>query len=159
VFQESNDAELRPPHGCVPCPLRAAATERFRDGRRTVTFQDGWWRKTGSGHRDLMPWLNDPYQAPPALAGVHDGQLALTFSKRRNTVGQPGFRNNGQDGYVLSLQRALPPPAADLDNSGFRPALSNPEGSSFCKSEESPAPDAGSFCKTTQSTPQMRSRD
>jgi len=33
--------------------------------------------KNGISHRDLMPWLNDPYQAPPALAGVHDGQLAL----------------------------------------------------------------------------------
>ena len=28
---------------------------------------------TGSG------WLDDPFQAPPALAGVHDGQLALGF--------------------------------------------------------------------------------
>jgi transposase len=30
-------------------------------------------------YRDLFPWLNDPYQAPPVLAGVHDGQLALAF--------------------------------------------------------------------------------
>ena len=30
-------------------------------------------------YRDLLSWLNDPYQAPPILAGVHDGQLALTF--------------------------------------------------------------------------------
>jgi hypothetical protein len=30
-------------------------------------------------YRDLHPWLNDPYQAPPALTGVHDGQLALAF--------------------------------------------------------------------------------
>ncbi len=28
-------------------------------------------------YRDLMSWLNDPFQAPPALAGVYDGQLAL----------------------------------------------------------------------------------
>jgi hypothetical protein len=28
-------------------------------------------------YRDLLPWLDDPFQAPPALAGVHDGQLAL----------------------------------------------------------------------------------
>ena len=28
-------------------------------------------------YRDLYLWLNDPFQAPPALAGVHDGQLAL----------------------------------------------------------------------------------
>jgi hypothetical protein len=28
-------------------------------------------------YRDLMGWLNDPFQAPPALAGIHDGQLAL----------------------------------------------------------------------------------
>ncbi len=32
-------------------------------------------------YRDLMSWLNDPYQAPPALAGVHDGQLALEFAR------------------------------------------------------------------------------
>jgi Domain of unknown function (DUF4372)/Transposase DDE domain len=31
-------------------------------------------------YRDLMSWLNDPFQAPPALAGVHDGQLALEFA-------------------------------------------------------------------------------
>ena len=28
-------------------------------------------------YRDLMGWLNDPFQAPPALAGIHDGKLAL----------------------------------------------------------------------------------
>ena len=32
-------------------------------------------------YRDLMSWLNDPFQAPPALAGVHDGQLALPFAR------------------------------------------------------------------------------
>jgi len=26
-------------------------------------------------YRDLYKWLDDPYQAPPVLAGVHDGQL------------------------------------------------------------------------------------
>jgi hypothetical protein len=31
-------------------------------------------------YRDLMNWLNDPFQAPPALAGVHDGQIALEFA-------------------------------------------------------------------------------
>jgi hypothetical protein len=30
-------------------------------------------------YRDLYTWLDDPFQAPPALAGVHDGQLALEF--------------------------------------------------------------------------------
>jgi IS4 transposase len=30
-------------------------------------------------YRDLYVWLDDPYQAPPALAGVHDAQLALEF--------------------------------------------------------------------------------
>lgn len=28
-------------------------------------------------YRDLMTWLNDPFQAPPSLAGVHDAQLPL----------------------------------------------------------------------------------
>lgn len=32
-------------------------------------------------YRDLMSWLNDPFEAPPALAGVHDGQLALEFAR------------------------------------------------------------------------------
>lgn len=32
-------------------------------------------------YRDLMNWLNDPFQAPPALAGVHDGQIALEFAR------------------------------------------------------------------------------
>jgi Transposase DDE domain/Domain of unknown function (DUF4372) len=32
-------------------------------------------------YRNLMDWLNNPYQAPPALAGVHDGQLALEFAR------------------------------------------------------------------------------
>ena len=32
-------------------------------------------------YRDLMSWLNDPFQAPPALEGVHDGQLALEFAR------------------------------------------------------------------------------
>lgn len=30
-------------------------------------------------YRDLYAWLDAPYQAPPALTGVHDGQLALGF--------------------------------------------------------------------------------
>jgi hypothetical protein len=30
-------------------------------------------------YRDLYPWLNDPYQSPPALAGIHDAQLHLAF--------------------------------------------------------------------------------
>lgn len=28
-------------------------------------------------YRDLMTWLNDPHNAPPSLAGVHDAQLPL----------------------------------------------------------------------------------
>ena len=28
-------------------------------------------------YRDLHQWLDDPFQAPPALAGVHDAQLEL----------------------------------------------------------------------------------
>jgi len=30
-------------------------------------------------YRDLHDWLDHPFQAPPALAGVHDGQLILEF--------------------------------------------------------------------------------
>lgn len=30
-------------------------------------------------YRDLYVWLDQPFQAPPALTGVHDGQLALSF--------------------------------------------------------------------------------
>jgi hypothetical protein len=30
-------------------------------------------------YRDLFDWLNNPYQAPPALQGVHDAQLLLEF--------------------------------------------------------------------------------
>ena len=30
-------------------------------------------------YRDLYTWLDDPFQAPPALTGVHDGQLQLEF--------------------------------------------------------------------------------
>jgi IS4 transposase len=28
-------------------------------------------------YRDLYQWLDDPFQAPPVLAGVHDAQLEL----------------------------------------------------------------------------------
>jgi len=35
-------------------------------------------------YRDLMNWLNDPFQAPPALAGVHDSQLALALGRWSN---------------------------------------------------------------------------
>ena len=30
-------------------------------------------------YRDLWTWLDDPFQAPPALAGIHDAQLALDW--------------------------------------------------------------------------------
>ena len=30
-------------------------------------------------YRDLWVWLDDPFQAPPVLAGVHDAQLELEF--------------------------------------------------------------------------------
>jgi hypothetical protein len=32
-------------------------------------------------YRDLMNWLNNPYQAPPALQGIHDAQMALDFAQ------------------------------------------------------------------------------
>lgn len=31
-------------------------------------------------YRDLMTWLNDPFQAPPALDGIHDSQMALALA-------------------------------------------------------------------------------
>jgi hypothetical protein len=31
-------------------------------------------------YRDLWQWLDDPFQAPPALAGVHDAQLELALA-------------------------------------------------------------------------------
>lgn len=34
-------------------------------------------------YRDLYLWLNDPFQAPPALAGIHDAQLDLGFAAGR----------------------------------------------------------------------------
>jgi len=30
-------------------------------------------------YRDLYQWIDDPFQAPPALAGVHNGQLMLDW--------------------------------------------------------------------------------
>jgi len=32
-------------------------------------------------YRDLYQWLDDPFQAPPALAGVHDVQLELALEE------------------------------------------------------------------------------
>jgi hypothetical protein len=31
-------------------------------------------------YRDLQAWLDEPFQAPPALQGLHDGQLNLEFN-------------------------------------------------------------------------------
>jgi hypothetical protein len=31
-------------------------------------------------YRDLYRWIDNPFEAPPALAGVHDGQYVLDFS-------------------------------------------------------------------------------
>ena len=33
-------------------------------------------------YRDLMTWLNNPFQAPPALDGIHDQQLPLDFAQQ-----------------------------------------------------------------------------
>ena len=30
-------------------------------------------------YRDLFKWLDDPFQAPPALDGIHDSQMSLAF--------------------------------------------------------------------------------
>jgi hypothetical protein len=32
-------------------------------------------------YRDLMTWLNNPFEAPPALDGIHDQQLPLEFAQ------------------------------------------------------------------------------
>jgi hypothetical protein len=32
-------------------------------------------------YRDLMDWLNDPFQAPPALAGMHEAQMVLDLDR------------------------------------------------------------------------------
>ena len=32
-------------------------------------------------YRDLLTWLNDPFQAPPALTGVAERQLELGFAQ------------------------------------------------------------------------------
>ena len=31
-------------------------------------------------YRDLFKWLDEPFQAPPALKGVHDAQLLLPLA-------------------------------------------------------------------------------
>jgi len=33
-------------------------------------------------YRDLFTWLNDPFQPPPALDGVHDAQMTMAFAAR-----------------------------------------------------------------------------
>jgi hypothetical protein len=40
-----------------------------------------------------MSWLNDPFHAPPALDGLHCGQLALEFAPV-DEFGQPREREN-----------------------------------------------------------------
>lgn len=42
-------------------------------------------------YRDLFAWLNQPFQPPPALEGLHDGQLALAFF--RTAEHQPDSTN------------------------------------------------------------------
>src|SRR6266852_4956914 len=36
-------------------------------------------RQQLSVYRDLFQWLDDPFQAPPALDGIHDSQMSLAF--------------------------------------------------------------------------------
>jgi IS4 transposase len=31
-------------------------------------------------YRDLFSWLNNPFQPPPALEGIHDAQLTMDFA-------------------------------------------------------------------------------
>jgi Transposase DDE domain/Domain of unknown function (DUF4372) len=45
-------------------------------------------------YRDLQAWLDQPFQPPPALAGLHDGQLPLEFSVAvLDSTGQPESPN------------------------------------------------------------------
>jgi hypothetical protein len=37
-------------------------------------------------YRDLFTWLNDPYQAPPALAGLHDAQMTLVSATNSDSI-------------------------------------------------------------------------
>jgi hypothetical protein len=32
-------------------------------------------------YRDLFAWLDDPFEPPPALQGIHDTQLSLSFNQ------------------------------------------------------------------------------
>jgi hypothetical protein len=32
-------------------------------------------------YRDLFTWLDEPFEPPPALQGIHDTQLSLSFSQ------------------------------------------------------------------------------
>jgi hypothetical protein len=47
-------------------------------------------------YRDLHRWLNDPFQAPPVLERVHDGQLASDSEFINLDSSQPSRRQKIQ---------------------------------------------------------------
>ena len=49
-------------------------------------------------YRDLWAWLDDPFQAPPALAGVHDDAQQLAIY---HVVGEIGQQKNGANAVRL----------------------------------------------------------
>ena len=73
----------RPAHPDLDSTDRHAATEIPAAARslRLVTVESG--RPAASTalcvYRDLQAWLDTPFEVPPALVGLHDGQLAPHF--------------------------------------------------------------------------------
>ena len=54
-------------------------------------------------YRDLYPWLNDPYQAPPALDGVHDRQLRSGVLNELGQQRRPNTQITAIDGRIQKL--------------------------------------------------------
>ena len=58
-------------------------------------------------YRELYAWLNNPFEAPPALEGIHDTQLVLEMG----SVGQQNSRDLGPsrnyEGFVMQTRTDL----------------------------------------------------
>ena len=89
-FQTRYPVALRPDDdGCLRHDEAVASGEMFRKLRFQMIADTFNWslsnlvallRQQLFVYRNLLTWLNDPYQAPPALAGIHDAQLELDFA-------------------------------------------------------------------------------